>query len=104
MRLACHDAQVPKPLKFLHPHFDALKNFYDKVPTSDETKRDFADLLSVMAMTMAHGKTESLRFKLDGNATQLDEWGHEYIRNLAGEIGGESLHALSISVSSALLT
>lgn len=78
---------VPKPLKFLWPHFGALKTFYDTV--NDDSKRDFADLLSVMAMTMDHGKTESLLFKLQGNADQLEEWGHEYIRNLAGEIGLE---------------
>jgi hypothetical protein len=41
------------------------------------TRVEFADVLSVLAMTMAHGKGESLAFKLKGNPTALDEWGHE---------------------------
>lgn len=41
-------------------------------------------------MTMATpGSRESLRFKLESNATDLGSWGHEFVRSLAGEIGEE---------------
>ena len=46
-----------------------------------------ADVLSVLAMTMAEeGSLESLRFKLLGDREDLGGWGHEYVRNLAGEV------------------
>jgi 26S proteasome regulatory subunit N1 len=68
---------VPKPLKFLIPHYEPLKAFYFTLHAADPTRVEFADVLSVLAMTMAHGKGESLNFKLQGNTTALDEWGHE---------------------------
>jgi len=49
-----------------------------------------ADILSVLAMTMAAPDTrESLGFKLEGNIHDLGSWGHEFVRSLAGEIGEE---------------
>jgi hypothetical protein len=32
---------------------------------------------------------ESLRFRLQGSVGDIGSWGHEYVRNLAGEIGNE---------------
>ncbi len=43
-----------------------------------------------MAMTMAkEGTFESLKYKLVGSKEKdaLGVWGHEYVRNLAGEVG-----------------
>jgi 26S proteasome regulatory subunit N1 len=49
-----------------------------------------ADILSVLAMTMADPSSrESLNFKLVGSDEPLGSWGHEYIRNISGEIGIE---------------
>ena len=36
-----------------------------------------------------NGKREVLSFKLQGNQAVLAEWGHEYVRSLAGDIGQE---------------
>ena len=102
---------VPKPLKFLSPHWNTLTslyktspNFSNKISSSsmqiDEganndqqrlaDKRLFSDILSVLAMTMgAEGKRESLYYKLQGNSTDIGDWGHEYVRALAGEVGTE---------------
>ena len=33
------------------------------------------------------GSNESLRFRLEGTQDNLIEWGHEYLRSIAGEIG-----------------
>ncbi|RYG69137.1 hypothetical protein EON64_03445, partial [archaeon] len=53
-------------------------------------KRSMADMLSVLAMTMAAaGSRESLRFKLAGTQVNISSWGHEYVRSLAGEISEE---------------
>lgn len=81
---------VPKPLKFLRPFFETLmKNFDDMV--SGDNKLALADILSVLAMTFAKaGSRESLKYKLLGNSCDLGDWGHEYVRSLAGEIGQES--------------
>ena len=58
--------------------------------TDAANRKALADILSVLAMTMAEpGKRESLRYKLEGTRSELGDWGHEFVRNLAGEIGQE---------------
>lgn len=80
---------VPKPLKFLRPHYDTLKEVYQKFAAGDD-KKMLADILSVLAITMATpGARESLNFKLAGTSSDLAAWGHEYVRSLAGEISEE---------------
>ncbi|KAI9221766.1 armadillo-type protein [Blastocladiella britannica] len=80
---------VPKPLKFLRPHYPALKDTYFAWPASDD-KTFLADVLSVLGMTYAEeGVRDSIKFRLLGTATDLGSWGHEYVRHLAAEIGEE---------------
>uniref|UniRef100_A0A2P2M5E1 RPN1 N-terminal domain-containing protein n=1 Tax=Rhizophora mucronata TaxID=61149 RepID=A0A2P2M5E1_RHIMU len=43
---------VPKPLKFLRPHYGALKTYYETMADSD-LKKYLADILSVLALTMS---------------------------------------------------
>lgn len=81
---------VPKPLKFLRPHYDTLKGVFEKWDSSHELKKDLADVLAVLAMTMAAGGSrECLRFKVQGNKVGISQWGHEFVRSLAGEISEE---------------
>ncbi|XWS39426.1 hypothetical protein CRYUN_Cryun18bG0053500 [Craigia yunnanensis] len=80
---------VPKPLKFLRPHYGTLKAFYETMPELD-LKKYLADILSVLALTMsAEGERESLKYRLLGSEEDIGSWGHEYVRNLAGEIAQE---------------
>mmetsp|Transcript_3565 Transcript_3565/g.7156 ORF Transcript_3565/g.7156 Transcript_3565/m.7156 type:complete len:898 (-) Transcript_3565:103-2796(-) len=80
---------VPKPLKFLRPHYKELKANFE-IMEAEANKKLLADILSVLAMTMAENNSrESLKFKLLGSDEPLGSWGHEYIRNLSGEIGTE---------------
>lgn len=80
---------VPKPLKFLRPHYGSLKAFFETMPESD-LKKYLADILSVLALTMsAEGERESLKYRLLGSEGDIGSWGHEYVRNLAGEISQE---------------
>ncbi|KAH7860362.1 hypothetical protein Vadar_012547 [Vaccinium darrowii] len=79
---------VPKPLKFLRPHYATLKAYYDTM-TDSEVKKFLADILSVLAMTMTAGQRESLKYRLLGSEGDIGSWGHEYVRNLAGEIAQE---------------
>ncbi|KAI5661718.1 hypothetical protein M9H77_21041 [Catharanthus roseus] len=80
---------VPKPLKFLRPHYGTLKAHYEKMAESD-LKKFLADILSVLALTMsAEGERESLKYRLLGSDGDIGSWGHEYVRNLAGEISQE---------------
>ena len=78
---------VPKPLKFMIPHFDAMKAAYEKIPAANPCKKECADVVSVLAMTMSE-TNETLKYKLLGNTSreEIDAWGHEYIRHLSGEI------------------
>jgi len=80
---------VPKPLKFLKPHYDKIKEAYVRYP-ADKEKKGFADLLSVLAITMSAPDTnESLKFALEGTRSGIVNWGHEYLRTLSGEIANE---------------
>ncbi|KTW32511.1 proteasome regulatory particle base subunit RPN1 [Pneumocystis jirovecii RU7] len=80
---------VPKPLKFLRPYFSELTEIYKTWPESNQ-KTILADILSVLGMTYAkEGKRESLKYCLLGKKTNLDLWGHEYMRHLSAEIGEE---------------
>lgn len=79
---------VPKPLKYMRPHYDTLKEFYEKC--DGEFKRELSDLLSVLAITMSEkGSNESLKFVLAGTQRNLTDWGNEYLRSLAGEVSSE---------------
>jgi len=77
---------VPKPLKFMIPHFDTMKQLYDKIPAGP-VKLQCADVVSVLAMTMSEER-ECLKFKLLGNNSteEIELWGHEYVRHLSGEV------------------
>ncbi|CAM6095742.1 unnamed protein product [Calypogeia fissa] len=80
---------VPKPLKFLRPHYKTLKAHYE-IMTNTELKTFLADIISVLALTMSEeSERESLKFRLLGSVGDIGSWGHEYVRNLAGEIGLE---------------
>merc|ERR1719163_1928683 len=80
---------VPKPLKFLRPHYGTLKETF-QAAAADETKVMLADVLSMLAVTTAEEDSrECLNFKLQGTPSDLASWGHEYVRHLAGEIGDE---------------
>lgn len=81
---------VPKPLKFLRPHFQTLKDYYAHSMAEGTNRVFLADILSVLAMTMGDTtQCESLRFKLRGTSEPPHHWGHEYVRHLAGEIAQE---------------
>eukprot|EP00667_Euglena_gracilis_P002435 EG_transcript_2436 len=78
---------IPKPLKFLRPHYATLKENYQK--HSSANKKLFADILSLLAMSYSkEGERDCLAFKLEGD-DDISQWGHEYIRHLSGEIGLE---------------
>lgn len=69
---------VPKPLKFMRPHYGTMKEIYTKL-TSDEAKKACADVISVLAMTMGE-KRECLKYRLLSDMNNIGEWGHEYVR------------------------
>ncbi|KAI0088858.1 armadillo-type protein [Irpex rosettiformis] len=86
---------VPKPLKFLHPHYTELQKVYETWPASED-KSLFADILSVLAMTYSDTQPRgTLRYRLLSaqlSSKHLSEpglWGHEYVRHLATELGEE---------------
>lgn len=81
---------VPKPLKFMRPHYETMKTLYKQMP--DETTRHLcADIISVLSMTMGSGK-DCLAYRFLCDRTQkIGEWGHEYVRHLSGEIAAHYL-------------
>ena len=81
---------IPKPLKFLKPHYPTLKTLYSNMQPSPLKVR-LANFLSVLALSMATEERECLNFLLEGDRKLATEWGHEYVRNLCGEIRDEFL-------------
>ena len=80
---------VPKPLKFLRPHYPDLVALFDKWAES-ETKRFFADILSLLGMSYAdENKRDTLKYCLLGSAEPAGSWGHEYVRHLSSELIAE---------------
>ncbi|EWC48636.1 26S proteasome regulatory subunit rpn-1 [Drechslerella stenobrocha 248] len=78
---------VPKPLKFLRPHYDDLTALYDKWQNKED-KLILADVLSVLGMTYSDDdRQESLKYRLLSPTDDIGGWGHEYVRHLALEIG-----------------
>mmetsp|Transcript_31070 Transcript_31070/g.68978 ORF Transcript_31070/g.68978 Transcript_31070/m.68978 type:complete len:901 (-) Transcript_31070:581-3283(-) len=81
---------VPKPLKFLNAHTEALKQRFDQMPAG-ENRSLLADVVSVLSTTVAQkeGERAALKYRLLGSRDQIGIWGHEYLRHLAGEIADE---------------
>nr|XP_039267177.1 26S proteasome non-ATPase regulatory subunit 2-like [Styela clava] len=78
---------VPKPLKFLRPHYGTLKEIYEKIPDG-RNKKFCADIVSVLGMTMSEER-ECLKYRLVGTQEEIGSWGHEYVRHLSGEVASE---------------
>ena len=79
---------VPKPLKFLTPHYKVLTDTYEKHTASETFKKQLADLCSVIGMVAADEDTsDMLDYCLKGSLKDLITWGHEYLRALSGQIG-----------------
>lgn len=69
---------VPKPLKFMKPHYGTMKEIYAKL-TKEDIKKECADIISVLAMTMGEGR-ECLKYRLLSDINGIRDWGHEYVR------------------------
>ena len=59
--------------------------------TAGENRQRLSDILSVLATAIVDiPPGTSLKYKLTGNQSEeIGLWGHEHVRNLAGEIGTE---------------
>lgn len=78
---------VPKPLKFLRPHYEAMTKLFDEWPAGDH-RTSLADVLSVIGMTFSdEDRQDTLKFRLLAPTSDIGSWGHEYVRHLALEIG-----------------
>ncbi|KAJ3556014.1 hypothetical protein NPX13_g10230 [Xylaria arbuscula] len=78
---------VPKPLKFLRPHYEPLTQLYETWPEGDD-KASLADVLSVIGMTFSdEDRQDTLKYRLLSPSQDIGSWGHEYTRHLALEIG-----------------
>lgn len=90
---------VPKPLKFLRPHYEALENLYKKWGEDPKLKDEqwhLADILSILGMTFSdEDRLESLKYRLRAPSKDLGSWGHEYMRHLALELGIEHSRLVS---------
>ncbi|WYZ45056.1 hypothetical protein EsH8_VIII_000372 [Colletotrichum jinshuiense] len=78
---------VPKPLKFLRPHYETMTKLFEEWPAG-ENKTSLADVLSVIGMTYSdEDRQDTLKYRLFAPSSDIGSWGHEYTRHLALEIG-----------------
>ncbi|KAL5255103.1 hypothetical protein ACHWQZ_G014515 [Mnemiopsis leidyi] len=78
---------VPKPLKFLRPHYTTFRELYETWPEGAD-KKTFADVLSVLSMTNPDQEEKAtLKYRMQGAGGEIGHWGHEYVRHISGEIG-----------------
>lgn len=78
---------VPKPLKFLRPHYEPMCKLYEQWPEGTD-KNSLADVLSVIGMTFSDDdRQDTLKYRLLSPTSDISSWGHEYTRHLAMEIG-----------------
>lgn len=81
---------VPKPLKYMAPHYSQIKQAHEKM-TDPSTKKLCADIISVLAMgptggDQAKDQLDCLKYCLMGSMKNIGDWGHEYVRQLEMEI------------------
>ncbi|EAN96983.1 26S proteasome regulatory non-ATPase subunit, putative, partial [Trypanosoma cruzi] len=83
-------ASVPKPLKYVRSMYAQLEKALKDTADASVAVR-LHDVLSFVAMTIEFpdGRRASLEHKLQGTQDDLAEWGHEYLRFLAGSISAE---------------
>ncbi|KAI8870720.1 hypothetical protein GQ42DRAFT_162510 [Ramicandelaber brevisporus] len=76
-------ASVPKPLKFLRPHYDTLKRIQESW-TNVANKGAFAEILSLLAMAYEDDQRISLSYRLSTvtDTANVTAWGHEYVLHL----------------------
>ena len=81
---------VPKPLKYLQPHYETIKTFH-ATKWRGELQKEISDLLSVLSITAASegDSNQILKYVLLGTRNNLEEWGNEYLRSLSGEVAFE---------------
>ena len=78
---------VPKPLKFLRPHYETMTKLFEEWSAGDD-KTSLADVLSVIGMTFSdEERQDTLKYRLLSPTQDIGSWGHEYVRHLALEIG-----------------
>jgi 26S proteasome regulatory subunit N1 len=85
---------VPKPFKFLKTHYKLLTGQFATLPDGAHKVRKFliqieyANFLSVLSMIFGEkGARTSLYYLLQGDKKDFTSWGHEYVSNLASDIG-----------------
>jgi 26S proteasome regulatory subunit N1 len=84
---------IPRPLKFLRLHYEALKDYESKLTDSDKFRPHLRDLLAVLVMVTPNTTDTTLQWVLLGSKN-ITEWGTEFIRFLCGDIANEYLNRL----------
>jgi len=84
---------IPRPLKFLRLHYEALKEYEAQI-TNTDFKLLLRDLLAVLVMVTPNTTDNSLFWVLQGTKKNLTAWGIEFIRSLVGDISNEYIKCL----------
>ena len=89
---------IPRPLKFLRLHYQALKDYESKLEAFDINNSNFKlilrDLLAVLVIVTPNTQDTALYWVLQGSKKDLSVWGIEFIRSLAGDISNEYVKRL----------
>lgn len=73
-------SSIPRPLKFLRLHYDAIRKLYDSLDQHDPFKLLLSDFLAVLTIVTANTTDTCLSFVSKGTLKDLHTWGQEFIR------------------------
>ena len=69
---------VPKPLKFLRPHYEPMIKLHEQWPEGDD-RTSLADVLSVIGMTFSdEDRQDTLKYRLLAPTSDIGSWGHGF--------------------------
>jgi len=71
---------IPKPLKFMIPHFNALRDFYLNLDNNNKFKTVLADLLAILVIVAPNATETSLHYVMLGTRKDITSWGLELIK------------------------
>jgi 26S proteasome regulatory subunit N1 len=91
---------IPRPLKFLRPHYEAIKEYESKLGDHDDNfKKLLRDLLAVLVMVTSNTTDTTIQWILKGSKKDITSWGAEFVRFLSGDIANEYMNRLDAEQS-----
>lgn len=78
---------LPKPVKFIKPHFNIIKEKFDNLGI--DVQGELGSLMSFCSISVSNDKNDSVKFFFKSNKKDLFLYSDDYLNCLAGELSDE---------------